>query len=675
MTHRFQTQIRTRLSLLLTCFLLALPLRAQQTTVAFTEYPVPSSVSSPYQIVTGPDAALWFVENGGNRIGRITSAGAITEYPVPTPNAQLNGITAGPDGALWFTERGSSKIGRITTNGVITEYPLTNPYAAPVSITPGPDSALWFTESGGGGSIGRITTNGTITEYPAQIPGDFSSFPGVIIAGPDGALWFTETVYNPSVRRMTTTGVITASYPAAVSSSLGLDVAGTMVVGPDGALWFTDFFSNRIGRLTTAGAITEYPLSSSLAGPLGIAAGPDGALWFAEGGSPYDETHQIGRITTSGVITEYAIPTKYAAVHGMTAGPDSALWFTEDIGILGQNGGGPTAKIGRAAIPVPQTTFTISGRVTDSGGNGIEAANLTLTGTVTTTTSTAQDGTYQFTNLAAGNYTITPSRTGFTFTPAQTSFNSLNSNQTASFSGQLTNAPVITFHFPEIANGTSGNIVWKTTILLTNSAAIAATGTIAFRHDDGSAFNLTITDQDGQTTTGSTIMFSMGAGQVRAYVSSGAGPFDAGFATVTTTGSVSGTAIFSESDVAGGLISAAGVPGAAAAPRQAVFVYTADGYTTGIACANPGTTAANITFSLLNSAGTTIATSTQVLGPNSHSAKFVFDIFPGFTGQLAGTLQVSSSTPLAIIALRFDRTRTIFNTLPPVTLAPLVVPK
>ena len=54
-----------------------------------------------------------------NKIGRITTAGAVTEYTVPTGGANPTGITAGPDGALWFTESNANKIGRITTGGTL----------------------------------------------------------------------------------------------------------------------------------------------------------------------------------------------------------------------------------------------------------------------------------------------------------------------------------------------------------------------------------------------------------------------------------------------------------------------------------------------------------------------------------------------------------------------------
>ena len=37
-----------------------------------TEYPVPTASSLPWGIVIGPDGALWFTEERGDNIGRIT---------------------------------------------------------------------------------------------------------------------------------------------------------------------------------------------------------------------------------------------------------------------------------------------------------------------------------------------------------------------------------------------------------------------------------------------------------------------------------------------------------------------------------------------------------------------------------------------------------------------------
>jgi virginiamycin B lyase len=82
--------------------------------------------------------------------------------------------------------------------------------------------------------------------------------------------------------------------------------------------------NNKIGRITTAGTISEHPVPTSTAYRSGIAAGSDGALWFAE-----TSGNNIGRITTAGAISEYAVPTSNSEPFGITSGPDGALWFTD----------------------------------------------------------------------------------------------------------------------------------------------------------------------------------------------------------------------------------------------------------------------------------------------------------------------------------------------------------
>ena len=91
-----------------------------QGTVTFTEFPIPTSNSTPNDITTGPDGNLWFTEEEGSKIGKITSSGIITEFQVSTSRSNPYGITAGSDGNVWFTEEFTSKIGKITPSGIIT---------------------------------------------------------------------------------------------------------------------------------------------------------------------------------------------------------------------------------------------------------------------------------------------------------------------------------------------------------------------------------------------------------------------------------------------------------------------------------------------------------------------------------------------------------------------------
>lgn len=136
-----------------------------------------------------------------------------------------------------------------------------------------------------------------------------------MVTGPDGALWFTQS--NHMIGRMTTAGVAT-QFPIPTASS----VPSGITVGPDGNLWFTEYSGDKIGRITTGGTVTEFPLPPEGQAPLGITAGPDGNLWFVSEGS---SSGAVGRITTAGAVTMF--PTGFTSnINDITAGPDGNLW-------------------------------------------------------------------------------------------------------------------------------------------------------------------------------------------------------------------------------------------------------------------------------------------------------------------------------------------------------------
>ena len=95
--------------------------------------------------------------------------------------------------------------------------------------------------------------------------------------------------------------------------------------GPDQALWFTEF-GNTIGRITTNGKLSQFPIKGSPSSqPVAIAAGPDGALWFTE---DLSDRAQIGRLTLSGKVRLYDVPTSGAAsLEEITIGPLGDMWF------------------------------------------------------------------------------------------------------------------------------------------------------------------------------------------------------------------------------------------------------------------------------------------------------------------------------------------------------------
>jgi hypothetical protein len=252
------------------------------------------------------------------------------------------------------------------------------------------------------------------------------------------------------------------------------------------------------------------------------------------------------------------------------------------------------------------------------------------------------------------------------------------------FATTLIASAQMTVFYPHVVNGVLGGINWRTTILLTNPTSTTANGTITFTQDNrvltasGSSWPITLTDESGFTMTSSVFPFTLPPGATHKWVTSSPGGLISGFANVTTTsGGVSGIAIFSEFDSAGNLIGEAGVPAVSAVFRQTILVDSVARYSVGVAYANPGTSAANISLALLDSSGLLVAgqVSQQTIGSGNHTQGFVSQFTGSFfpsAPPMVGTLQITSSTPLIAIGLRFDPTLSKFTTLPASTLGPLI---
>jgi virginiamycin B lyase len=184
-------------------------------------------------------------------------------------------------------------------------------------------------------SLALPASAAAIDEFPVPNGGN----PGGITAGPDGALWFTQET-SGEIGRMTTTGAVT-EFPV-TSPTTGVAALDQIVAGPDGRLWFTMPRDHAIGAITTAGGFTPYLLPATVQ-PEGITVGPDGNLWFT------DFFNQVGRITPGGVANLYVATGPGPS--DITTGPDGALWFTEAGGnSIGRatTGGAPLP-----GIPVP----------------------------------------------------------------------------------------------------------------------------------------------------------------------------------------------------------------------------------------------------------------------------------------------------------------------------------
>ena len=173
------------------------------------------------------------------------------------------------------------------------------------------------------GQSAALTQSGTTTppggqfvEYPLPT---LNAHPVVVSAGVDDSMWFVETNTN-KLGKITHDGVIT-EYPMN-SSILGA------LPGADGNMWFSLPSENKIGKISSSGVIVEYPLSTPSSSPGQPHPGPDGNMWFTELSGT---TGRIGRITPSGVVTEWPVPTPLLGLFGPFTAGDGDLWFSELI--------------------------------------------------------------------------------------------------------------------------------------------------------------------------------------------------------------------------------------------------------------------------------------------------------------------------------------------------------
>jgi streptogramin lyase len=173
----------------------------------FTPYPLPSKAAIG-GIATGPDGNLWLTDVGNNSIDVMSTAGnVIASYPIPTAKANPEQIGPGPDGNMWFAEFVGNKVARVTPAGAISEFPVPTAAAGVFSVLAGPDGNVWFAESGQSpgiaGKIGYISPDGkTIRDFPVTI--SFGPYHVQnLLFDHSGLLWFTA-FYGPGTTELGT---------------------------------------------------------------------------------------------------------------------------------------------------------------------------------------------------------------------------------------------------------------------------------------------------------------------------------------------------------------------------------------------------------------------------------------------------------------------------------------
>jgi virginiamycin B lyase len=259
-------------------------------TATFTEYPLPTAGSEPYDLAYA-DGALWFTERLGNRIGRLdVTTGDIVEFPIPTANSEPTGIAVADNGDVWFCLRAGNGLARLTPDsGQIQVYTYAKSNAGLEDLAldqrnPA-DIHVWMTAS----ALNKVVEfafksgNPVFTSVDTSSPVETFRRPLGIVVDPTGIPWVSVNESNAILRYAPGTLSLWRPYRLPTPNA----GPGQLVFRPNGTIWefwFVEINSQKVGQLRVLPTgepllLLDQPLPSTVGQPWGVAVDEEGHVW------------------------------------------------------------------------------------------------------------------------------------------------------------------------------------------------------------------------------------------------------------------------------------------------------------------------------------------------------------------------------------------------------------
>ncbi|NYE36734.1 virginiamycin B lyase [Nocardioides cavernae] len=316
--------------------------------------------------------------------GTAPAQAAVSVFPVPTSSAGLGRITTAPDGSMWFLMGDANKVGRITTSGAIQEFalpPTDSSVDGPAKgLDVGPDGSVWVTTDHGSNltrlsSAGQVLNDWTFPNYDGCV--STCPYGGEVRVDPSGTAWVTMNYGSSFIVKVTPTGGLTASDNSPECD----DVLGEAA---DGTMWCQGGSAEGQDTITRVNADaaggTTYPLPSDATYPMGLAAGPVGSIWFTrsstDGSLTSPSRGSIGYLDAGSGATKIWQTGSRSAPRDLVMGPDRQMWFTNrgaapGIGHISADGRGAISSVG--SYEPTSLTFGPDGAIwfTDEKNNSI----------------------------------------------------------------------------------------------------------------------------------------------------------------------------------------------------------------------------------------------------------------------------------------------------------------
>jgi streptogramin lyase len=308
-------------------------------TGTITEFTVPSPLRLISHITSGGSDGKLYMTDIDGYVATITTAGAMTVTPYTAGNHYLFGIVKSFDGNLWMTEQdgrtmvrwapGTTSFWADAAAGSLDSF---LPQFTPAEIAAGPDVNYVIDAANGTvimqqpfepGGPGGDALGANTWRISGQLAG--------LVLGPDQRVWVTEYSQN---KLLALDNRVNFDRELAASTTAGAGPLG--IAAAANGVYYTLQNSGAIGFLdtTTLATPTEFTwlmagqdpdgaVNHALPQPHRIVIDAAGNAWFTEGAG------YVGRLTPAGALTEFPVPTARSNPDSIALGPDNKIWFLE----------------------------------------------------------------------------------------------------------------------------------------------------------------------------------------------------------------------------------------------------------------------------------------------------------------------------------------------------------
>jgi hypothetical protein len=367
---------------------------------------------------------------------------------------------------------------------------ITGGAGATVNLT-GPATASTTADPSGNYAFTGLA-NGSYTVTPSKSGLVFNPFSAPAnVNGGNVSVNFTAS----AAPTFSISGTITGGATTATVALSGTATA-TTTVGQNGNFSFSGLANGTYTLTPSQSGYTFSPASSSVTVNNANVTGVIFATIYSISGTITGGGGATVALSGAATATTTADPSGNYIFAGLANGSytvtpsKSGLVFTpasQSVTVAGAN-------ISNVNFATPTPTFSISGTIT----GGATTATVALSGPATATTTVDQNGNYSFSGLASGSYTVTPSQSGYTFSPASASVTVNGANGTANFTATATTKPALSID----ANVSTDQNASVTTV--TTSAFSTTSGNellLAFISSDQASNSITVTGVTGGSLT------------------------------------------------------------------------------------------------------------------------------------------------------------------------------